>query len=201
MTTFDRNRRHALQWLGVLACAPQTALATPLPGDSLYRLKLALTDQDGHAMEWSSLRGSPLLVSMFYASCEMVCPMIFETIHRTLKALPPADRASMKVVLVSIDPARDTVAVLKKTAVAHGCDAQWTVARCDEAAVRKLAAVLGIQYRRLESGEFNHSTSIELLDPDGRIAARSSTLGAVDPALVKAVRAVAKRRAAVEVAS
>ncbi|HYM29561.1 MAG TPA: hypothetical protein VET66_15530, partial [Steroidobacteraceae bacterium] len=67
------------------------------------------------------------------------------------------------------------------------CGARWTLARSDETGTRKIAAVLGIQYRRLAGGDFNHSSTIELLDADGRIAARSGTLGAVDPALVQSL--------------
>ena len=125
---------------------------------------------------------------MFYTSCDMVCPMIFETVHATLAALPPADRAGVRVLMVSFDPARDTTAVLKKTAQARNCDAQWTLARADEATARKVAAVLGVQYRRLANGEFNHSTTLALLDRQGRIAARSGKLGPADPALVGAAR-------------
>lgn len=193
MTTLTFDRRRALLCLGALACAPLPSLAATrdVPGDSVYQLDAALVDQDGHATTLSAQRGSPLLVSMFYSSCEMVCPMIFETIQMTLKALPAAESAAMKVLMISFDPERDTVAVLKKTAQLRSCDARWTLARCDAGTARKIAAVLGVQYRRLDSGEFNHSTLIELLDKDGRIAARSAKLGAVDPDLVKAVHQLA----------
>ena len=191
MTAPELSRRGVLLALAALAAAQATRAvgATPeLPGASVYQLKPVLADQDGHAFEIGTLRGQPVLVSMFYSSCEKVCPMIFETIRLTLKALPPAQAERVKVLMVSFDPARDTVAVLKKTADAHGCDARWTLARGSDADVRKLAALLGVQYRRLASGEFNHSSSIELLDSDGRIAGRSGTLGAVDPALLKALQ-------------
>jgi protein SCO1/2 len=69
------------------------------------------------------------------------------------------------------------------------------LARCDERTAREVAAALGVQYRRLASGEFNHSSTIELLDADGRIAARSGQLGSVDPALVKAIRQAAGKGA------
>jgi protein SCO1/2 len=186
MTHFH-DRRRMLLWLAAL---PTIALGAPppLPDDSVYRLDATLEDQDGRAMTLASLRGGPVLASMFYGSCEMVCPMIFETIHQTLKALPAANREAFKVLLVSFDPVRDTPAALKKTALAHGCDARWTLARGDDATVRKIAAVLGIQYRRLASGEFNHSTTLLLLDAQGRIAARSGKLGAVDAEFVEAAR-------------
>ena len=192
------SRRAALLSLAALAALPAVAATTPVaapaatpaafPGDSVYRLEAHLVDQDGRAFEWSSLQGGPVLVSMFYTSCDMVCPMIFETVHATLKALPAAERSAVRVLMVSFDPARDTVAVLKKTAQARGCDAQWVLARGDEGTARKVAGVLGTQYRRLSNGEFNHSTTITLLDRQGRIAARSGKLGPADPALVGAVR-------------
>ncbi|MEO8311865.1 MAG: SCO family protein [Caldimonas sp.] len=175
--------------LAAIAAAPRclAAAATALPGSSVYQLKPPLTDQDGQAFELASLRGRLVLASMFYSSCQMVCPMIFETIKQTVAALPPADRDRVRVLMVSFDPARDTTVVLKRTAEAHGCGSQWTLVRTDEANSRKVAALLGVQYRRLTDGEFNHSSSIQLLDPEGRIAARTNTLGAVDPAFLKKV--------------
>jgi protein SCO1/2 len=191
------RRRGLLFGLGAVACRPLwAATATPaLPGDSVYQLQPALIDQDGRPFELLSLRGHAVLVSMFYSSCEAVCPMLFETIHWTLKALPAAQGESVRVLMVSFDPARDTVPVLKKTAQAHGCDSRWTLARCDDDSARQVAAALGIQYRRLASGEFNHSATIELLDKQGRIAARSGQLGSVDHPFVKAIHQASAARA------
>jgi protein SCO1/2 len=147
-----------------------------------------LTDQDGHPFELASLQGGPVLVSMFYSSCEMVCPVLFETIKQTVRSLPAAMGDRIRILMVTFDPERDTVAVLKETAQKHGCDKQWTLVRGSDANVRQIAAALGVQYRRLASGEFNHSASVLLLDAQGRIAMRSGSLGAVDPLLVSALR-------------
>jgi protein SCO1/2 len=183
MTPLSRRRLLALALSG---CAAGLR-AQPLPGDSIYQLRPRLVDQDGHPFELGALRGAPVLASMFYSSCEMVCPVIFETIRQTLKAVPAHGRDRLRVLMVTIDPARDTVAVLKETAQRHGCGAEWSLVRGGDADVRRIAAVLGVQYRRLESGEFNHSSSIELLDADGRIAARSGLLGSIDQPFVEAI--------------
>ena len=90
--------------------------------------------------------------------------------------------------MVSFDPALVSVEVRKRSFDAHGSDARWTLARTGESTARKLAALLSVQYRRLADGEFNHSSTIELLDADGRIAARTGKLGSVDAALLKALR-------------
>lgn len=183
------TRRSALRALAAGACIPLLARAAVLmPEDSIYRLPATLVDQDGRSFELSSLRGTPMLFSMFYTSCEMVCPMIFETIEATRKALRVSGQGAINVLMVSFDPARDTVEALKRTAVAHACDEHWTLARADDATVRKVAAVMGVQYRKLSNGEFNHSTLIDVLDRNGRIVARSGKLGSVDPVLVKAAK-------------
>jgi protein SCO1/2 len=193
--TASLSRRAFAAALGVAAAAPlwartaaTAANAAELPGDSLYQLPSALTDQNGKPVDFNTLRGTPVLTSMFYTSCTMVCPMIFESVQRTLRALPAAERAKVKVLMVSFDPARDSAAVLKRTAEAHGCDAAWTLARGEEPVVRAHAAALGFQYRRLADGEFNHSSLVLLLDREGRVAARSGRLDRLDPALVSATR-------------
>ena len=56
--------------------------------------------------------------------------------------------------------------------------------------VRAIAGVLGVRYRVLADGEFNHTGVLVLLDADGRIVARSSkTGGAVDPLFMDRIRA------------
>jgi protein SCO1/2 len=187
MNTPLLRRREALLSLAALAAAPGWLHAAEAPGDSVYRLDAKLEDQDGRAFTLAALQGTPVLASMFYTSCDMVCPMIFESIHANLRALPARERDAVRILMVSFDPARDTQAVLKKTAEQHNCDSRWRLARCDEATARRVAAVLGIQYRRLTNGEYNHSSTIDVLDAQGRIVARSGKLGAADPAVAAAL--------------
>jgi len=195
------SRRGALLSLAAAVAAPawlRAAAAAPaLPSDSIYWLDAQLQDQDGRRFALSSLQGAPLLASMFYTSCDMVCPMIFETVHATLRALPARERQAVRVLMVSFDPERDSVEVLKKTAQARGCDARWTLARCDAATARQVAAVLGIQYRRLADGDFNHSSVVEAVDAQGRIVAKTGKLGTADAVVVAALRAASAPRGGV----
>jgi protein SCO1/2 len=56
--------------------------------------------------------------------------------------------------------------------------------------VRKVAAMLNVQYRQLPNGEFNHSSVITLLSSDGRIVQQTSQLGTVDAQLLNAIKAL-----------
>ena len=163
--------------------------ATSLPAKSIYQLSVPLTDQSGKTFQLAVRRGAPMIVSMFYTSCQYVCPMLMESIQANEQKLSPAERARLKVTLVSFDPEHDTVPVLRKTAESHSLDnTRWTLARSDAASVRKLAALLGIQYRAIGNGDFNHSTALILLDADGQIVAKTSELGGADAEFVKALR-------------
>ena len=162
--------------------------AAPLPASSVYQLSLPFTDQRGNSAALADWRGKPVLITMFYSSCQFVCPRIVEALKRTEENLGP-QRAPVPVLMVSFDPERDDVATLKAMADERRIDSNWwTLARTDARNVRKLAAMLGIQYRQLPSGEFNHSSVIILLDAEGRVVGKTSTLGEADPAFVKLVR-------------
>ena len=176
---------------GALPAPPAGAvIAAPLPSDSIYQLAVSLTDQNGRTFKMDERRGQPVLVSMFYTSCQFVCPMLIDALRDTEAQLTAQERARLSVLMVSFDPVHDTVAVLKSTADGRQLDGNhWTLARTDPASVRKLAAVLGIQYRALPNGDFNHTTALLLVDANGRITGRTAKLGNADPAFVKLVRA------------
>ena len=184
-----RVRRLMLLVAGLLLAGASLA-APPLPKDSIYQLDLPLTDSAGRTADWEQLRGKPRLVSMFYTSCQYICPLIVESGKAVERQLSPAQRAKLGVALISMDPARDTPAALKKVVGDRKIDAsRWLLASPRSNDVRQVAAVLGIRYRQLADGEFNHTSALVLVDAQGRILARTETLGSKpDPAFVAAVR-------------
>ena len=170
------------------ALAASAAPDKPLPASSVYQLSMRLTDQNGRDTQLSAWRGKPVIISMFYTSCEFVCPRIVEGVKRTETQLAKAGKPKVPALMVSFDTDRDDVPTLKKAAVDRGIDdGIWTLARADARDVRKLAALLQIQYRALPSGEFNHTSVLILLDAEGRIAGKTFTSGEADPEFVKLV--------------
>jgi len=182
--------KHALRVLCVLcALAPPLAARDSDPPASLYRLDAALTNQDGRTHGLDVYRGHPVLVSMFYSSCPATCPLIVDTLRATERELSAAQRADLRVLMVSIDPERDTPAALHELAqIRHIDTARWTLARADASTARNIAALLNLQYRRLPNGDFNHSTVIALLSPAGEIEARTNSLGHADETLLAKLR-------------
>ena len=157
--------------------------------ESIYQLDATLTDQAGKAHGLDLYRGSPVLITMFYGSCQATCPLIIDTLRSTERAVTPAQREKLRVLLVSFDPERDTPAALAQIATTRRIDtSRWTLASADADTVRDIAALLDLQYRKLPSGEFSHATVIALLSPGGEIEARSTQLGRADPSLLERLR-------------
>lgn len=182
---------------GLLASFSVWAADVPLANDSVYQLEISLTNQDGKPMTLLEHRGQPLLISMFYTGCQFVCPRIIDALKKTEASLTPAERKNTKVLMVTFDPEHDDIAALKTVATERGlASPQWAIARTDDRNVRKLAAALGIQYRALPNGDFNHTSVLILLDAEGRIVAKTSTIGGADPEFVTEVKKVTKQKIA-----
>jgi protein SCO1 len=165
--------------------------AAELPGDSVYRLGDAFTDQAGQPFTLADRRGKPQLVAMFYTSCKYICPLIVDSAKGVEHALSADERGRLGVLLISLDPARDDTSALATVAAKRQLDpARWTLARTEASSVRRVAALLGVRYRALADGEFNHTSALVLLDGQGRVLARTERLGSVpDPAFLAAVEA------------
>ncbi len=186
-------RSFAITAFAIAALAIGNAAArapAPLPRDSVYQLPVQLTDQDGLRFAWSSRRGKVQVVAMFYTSCQYICPLIVDSGKGVEKALDPAARARLGILLVSMDPKRDTPAALMSVMRKRKLDAtRWTSASPAANDVRAVAGVLGVRYRALADGEFNHTSALVLLDAEGRILARTEQMGSIpDPEFIAAVR-------------
>jgi protein SCO1/2 len=179
----------ALALLATGAIAANTAPAPDsLPRDSVYQLPLPLTDQHGVTHDWRTRRGQPQVVAMFYGACPDMCPLTIDGGKAVEHALSPAERRRLQLLYISLDPQRDTPATLAALASKRGLDAQWSLATPRVQDVRSVAGVLGVRYRRLADGQFNHTSALLLLDRDGRIVARTERIGgAADPDFMASV--------------
>jgi protein SCO1/2 len=139
---------------------------------SIYALGMTLTDQNGDRVGLDVDRGKPVLLGMFYGTCPSACPLLISTAKRVMAGLDGGAAADVRVLLVSFDPQRDTPEALRRIAAERGLDARWRLASAPDDQVRELAALLGVQYRRLPDGNFSHTSSIVLVDRSGAIDAR-----------------------------
>ncbi len=160
-----------------------------LPPNSVYNLQVPVEDQFGEITGLDRYKGQPVLITMFYASCPHVCPMLISTIKLTESKLSGEERADLRVLTISIDPERDTPEKLRETIERHSVDAtRWSMVRPDPGDLRTIAGVFGVKYKQLPDGEFSHTTRIVLLDREGTQVASTEQLGRHDTAFLEAIR-------------
>jgi protein SCO1 len=151
------------------------------PADfSIYHAASVWTDQHGERRPIGSLAGRVQVVGMVYTSCAYACPRMILDMKRIEDELGRPDDVGF--LIVSIDPERDTPARLAEFAAGSRLDpARWTLLHGDDGDVLELAALLGVQYRRMANDEFIHSNLLTVLDREGQVIHRQLGLG-TDPA-------------------
>ncbi len=139
----------------------------------------ALVDQDGLPFANARLQGRWSLLFFGFTHCPDVCPSTLATLaaaRRELADLPMADQP--QVVLVTVDPARDSVEVLRD--YVRFFDPAFTGVTGDPATISALTAGLGVAVRQGppdEAGHYNvdHTAALFLVDPRGALVGILST--------------------------
>lgn len=157
---------------------------TPLTRTSLYQADGTFTDDSGKTFRLAELRGRPVVVNMFFATCGYACPLTVTDLLAVQSRLSPERRKDAVFVLVSFDLERDTVAALAQYRAARQLDANWILLRGDDASVRELAALLGVKYKQEADGSFAHSNLFTILNREGEVVhQRTGLSGGLDAAL------------------
>lgn len=133
-------------------------------------LEFKLTGPDGNEFNANSLHGKPVLVFFGFTNCPDVCPTTLTQLSVIMKKLgPQAD--NVQILLVSVDPDRDTPEVMKKYTASFG---PWLLGLTgSEEALETLRKSYGV-YAAMESsddeGSYNvmHSTAVFAFDSKGR---------------------------------
>jgi protein SCO1/2 len=145
----------------------ETTLSTPST-DSVFNITDNWTAADGKTFQLSKLGGKPTVVAMVYTSCQYVCPLTVQNIKRIERSLSAAQAGKVNFALFSFDPQRDTPAKLTEFAKLHAITSpSWILGQGSESAVRKLAVTLGIKYKKVQSGDYEHDATISILDSNG----------------------------------
>lgn len=152
----DKGRGHATQGLA----------GKPTGGDFVLQSAAGPLDT-------RTLRGNVLLVYFGYANCPDICPASLAAGAQALNALKPDERARTRLIMVSVDPERDTPARLKEyTAYFHPAMVGVTGTAAEIAAVaRSFGAGYVRQPPRPDGGyAVDHSADTYVVAPDGRLA-------------------------------
>ena len=134
-------------------------------------VEFALTDQHGSVFGPEQLRGHWTLVFFGFSHCADICPTTMAVLAETYQALKPEEQADLQVVLVTVDPERDTPKQLGEYLVRF--DPGFLGLSGDHAALMGFARQLHSAYEPEFEGEDNyqvtHSGNLMLINPEGEL--------------------------------
>ena len=132
----------------------------------------ALRDPAGELVRLSDLRGRVVLVAFVYTSCTTTCPILGQQMATLQKRVKDDKLLRGRVMLVSVtvDPSRDTSAVLANYASALGADpAAWKFLRESPDAVAPVLSAYDEWTKPMADGELDHPARVHLIDANGNV--------------------------------
>lgn len=146
---------------------------TDLPGAARIGGDFELTAHTGDKFSSKSLAGKPHMVFFGFTHCPDICPTTLLEVSNDLSDLGP-DADKLKVLFITVDPARDTVEQLKSYMSAFDPRILGLTGTTKE--IAHVARLYRAFYQRVDSkdddGDYtmNHTASIYLMDANGNLA-------------------------------
>ncbi|MCA3646160.1 MAG: SCO family protein [Methylobacterium sp.] len=128
-----------------------------------------LADHDGQIVTDAFLRGKPYALFFGFTHCPDVCPTSMLEITNDLNALGNAAK-DFRVYFVTVDPARDTAALLKEYTGSFDSRIIGLVPK-DDAELANIARLYRAIYRKVDTPSgytMDHTASIYLMDAQGQ---------------------------------
>lgn len=161
--------------------------------------EFSLVDQDNRPVTNKDLQGKVVLADFVFSTCTDICPLLSAKLAKVQDVLKARGWFGTKVILVSfsVDPERDTPAVLQAYGQRFGADtAGWRFITGDPDQMRTMVEkgfYLGLITTPGTGGpgrpaiEINHSDRLVLMDPKGQVRGYLSGTGLTSDAIVQEV--------------
>ncbi len=151
--------------LAVAGCAPPMPVLR-LGGD------FQLTDDRGARFDLKSQRGKVVLLFFGFAHCPDFCPATLSKVRQALETLKPAQRERVRMIMVTVDPERDTPERLREYLGRYRMGAIGLTGSLPE--IRKVVTQYGGMFQKSSAETaagylVDHSPYVYLIDTEGRV--------------------------------
>ena len=172
-TTFLRACCIAALMLILTACSPKPEFKNiDITGSTAFGKDFSLLDPDGKVRTLADFKGKVVVMFFGYTQCPDICPTTLTEMQQVMSILgPQSDK--VQVLFVTVDPQRDTAAILKQYVPAF--DPRFLgLLPADDAALEKVAKDFKIYYKKVPgispgSYTMDHTAGSYTFDPDGRL--------------------------------
>ena len=157
----------------LMACSPKPEFKNvDITGSTAFGKDFSLIDPDGKVRTLADFKGKAVVMFFGYTQCPDVCPTTLTEMQQVMTLLgPKSDK--VQVLFVTVDPDRDTAAILKQYVPSF--DSRFLGLRpADEAALEKVTKDFKIYYKKVPGNSpgsytMDHSAGSYAFDPEGRL--------------------------------
>jgi len=132
-----------------------------------------LTAQDEKLLRLSDLKGKVLLVSFIFTTCNGTCPATTHRMGQVQELLQARGRFKddrVRLLSITLDPARDTPEVLRRYMKVYDADpAHWSFLTGPAEKVNKVIAAWDMWAKPSANGQLDHPSRIFLIDRRSRV--------------------------------
>ena len=129
-----------------------------------------LTAQDERRVSLADLRGKVVVLTFIYTTCTDTCPLLTAKMASLQGRLGPDFARRVFFVSITVDPERDTPAVLKGYGAAHGARFDgWAFMTGTPGEIREVAKGYGIFSKKTARGDVDHTFLTSVIDARGRL--------------------------------
>ena len=172
-TTFLRSCCIAALFLILTACSPKPEFKNiDITGSTAFGKDFSLLDPDGKVRTLADFKGKVVVIFFGYTQCPDICPTTLTEMQQVMTILG-SQSDKVQILFVTVDPERDTAAILKQYVPAF--DPRFLGLRpTDDAALEKIGKDFKIYYKKVPgtspgSYTMDHTAGSYAFDPDGRL--------------------------------
>lgn len=146
-----------------------TLLLNPRPAEAT---QFSLTAHDGSTRSLSDFRGKVVLIFFGFINCPDLCPTTMLELGKVYRALTPSEQERVQVLLITVDPKRDSKELLREYTTFFGSTFLGMTGSLDQ--IAEVARKFGVFFQKtaIESPTdyfVDHTTAVFAIDPQGQL--------------------------------
>jgi len=157
----------------LLGCSPKASFTNvDITGSTAFGKDFSLLDPDGKTRTLEDFKGKVVVMFFGYTQCPDVCPTTLTEMEQAMNLLGPQSN-QVQVLFVTVDPQRDTAAILKQYVPAF--DPRFLGLRpADDAALDKVTKDFKIYYKKVPGSSpgsytIDHTAGSYAFDRNGQL--------------------------------
>ena len=157
----------------LLGCSPKASFTNvDITGSTAFGKEFSLLDPDDKTRTLEDFKGKVVVMFFGYTQCPDVCPTTLTEMEQAMNLLGPQSN-QVQVLFVTVDPQRDTAAILKQYVPAF--DPRFLGLRpADDAALEKVTKDFKIYYKKVPGSSpgsytIDHTAGSYAFDRNGQL--------------------------------